>query len=30
MIDNIELNMNAAKNYVAKGEKQLQKAKEDH
>ena len=30
MLDNIELNVNDAKNYVEKGEKQLQKAKENH
>lgn len=30
MLDNIELNINDAKNYVEKGEKQLQKAKSSH
>ena len=30
MIDNIELNVQSAKNYVEKGEKQLEKAKESH
>lgn len=30
MLDNIELNVNDAKNYVEKGEKQLQKAKVSH
>ena len=30
MLDNIELNLNDAKNYVEKGEKQLQKAKASH
>jgi len=30
MLDNIELNVNDAKEYVEKGNVQLQKAKEDH
>ena len=30
MIDNIELNVNNAKNYIEKGEKQLHQAKKSH
>ena len=30
MLENIELNVNKAQNYVQKGEKKLTKAKEDH